>query len=461
MTDDYKYKPLEKRIIKEYNKIREKSKRKLLCHAPFASMRFTISGNIQVCCYNHLLLLGKYPEDKLIDAWNGEKAKLLKDFILNNDMRMGCGYCSEVIKTGNYRSVGAINYDNIKLSGNNWPTMLDFELGNNCNLECIMCNGENSALIRQKRENRIPYCPPYDDEFVTQLEPFIPHLTEVRFVGGEPFLIEINYKIWEKIIEINPACNIIVLTNGTILSERVKNILTKGNFNISVSSDGISPEIYEKIRVNADFSVFINNLSFFLNYSHSKNKPFCWNLCPQRLNWHEIPDIFSFCNNKNINIILHTIFFPPHTSLWNLPKIELEKIKSYLLKRKPAFSRFNKVHQQNLGFYKSLIKQIDNWIADKNKTKKSNSLNSSELKKELFSKISSYMTESKVFSEAYKNELIESYIKRLNKIFELMDNKSLIKVLTFMISFNIELIVAEIANSSDEKLKQRILTAAI
>ena len=42
-----------------------------------------------------------------------------------------------------------------------------------------------------------------------------------------------------------------------------------------------------------------------------------------------------------------------------------------------------------------------------------------------------------------------------------MDNKSLIKALTFMITFNIELIIAEIANSSDEKLKQRILTAAI
>ena len=331
MTDDYKYKPLEKRIIKEYNKIRNNSKCEVLCNAPFASMRFTISGNIQVCCYNHLLLLGKYPDDKLIDAWNGENSKLLKNSILNNDLRLGCGYCSEIIKSKNYKSVGANNYDYLKKSNNSWPTMLDFELGNNCNLECVMCNGENSALIRQNRENEIPYCPPYDDEFINQLEPFIPHLTEVRFVGGEPFLIEINYKIWEKIIEINPACNIIVLTNGTILSERVKNILTIGNFNISVSSDGISSEIYEKIRVNADFSVFINNLRFFLDYSHSKNKPFCWNLCPQRLNWHEIPDIFSFCNNENINIILHTIFFPPHTSLWNLPKIELEKIKSYLI----------------------------------------------------------------------------------------------------------------------------------
>ena len=153
MTDDYKYKPLEKRIIKEYNKIRNNSKCEVLCNAPFASMRFTISGNIQVCCYNHLLLLGKYPDDKLIDAWNGENSKLLKNSILNNDLRLGCGYCSEIIKSKNYKSVGANNYDYLKKSNNSWPTMLDFELGNNCNLECVMCNGENSALIRQNREN--------------------------------------------------------------------------------------------------------------------------------------------------------------------------------------------------------------------------------------------------------------------------------------------------------------------
>ena len=53
---------------------------------------------------------------------------------------------------------------------------------------------------------------PYDAAFVKQLEEFIPHLEEVKFYGGEPFLIEIYYEIWEKIMELNPKVRISVQT---------------------------------------------------------------------------------------------------------------------------------------------------------------------------------------------------------------------------------------------------------
>jgi hypothetical protein len=87
-------------------------------------------------------------------------------------------------------------------------------------------------------------------------------------------------------------------------------------------------------------------------------------------------------------------------------------------------------------------------------------INNEDLKSELYSKISIYISESKVFTESHKTELFELYKGKLDKIFELLDNKSLNKVLKFLISFNIELTIAEIENSSEDKLKQRILTAA-
>jgi molybdenum cofactor biosynthesis enzyme MoaA len=431
-----------------------------LCQAPFTSLRFTISGNVQACCYNRLLLLGKYPNNNLVDIWNGFNIKSLRESISVNDLSRGCGYCNEGIKTGNYYSIGAANYDYLKPTKINWPVMLDFELGNNCNLECIMCNGENSALIRKNRENEEPFLPPYDDEFVEQLESFIPHLSEARFVGGEPFLIEINYKIWEKIIEINPKCKIIVLTNSTILTDRIKLLLNKGNFNISISSDGISSEVYEKIRINADFLKFIENQNYFLQYSQTRNNSFFWNFCPQRLNWHEIPDFFAFCNKKNINIILHTIFFPPHTALWNLSRNELETIKTTITQNQPVFSKNNIVHKQNKEVFDSFCLQIENWIDNSKTIESSENINNEDLKSELYSKISIYISESKVFTESHKTELFELYKGKLDKIFELLDNKSLNKVLKFLISFNIELTIAEIENSSEDKLKQRILTAA-
>ena len=88
-----------------------------------------------------------------------------------------------------------------------------------------MCDGWSSSLLLKKK-CRLPQFPnPYDDDFITQLEEFIPHLEQAFFVGGEPFMIEIYFKIWEKIVETNPSCMISVQTNGTILNQKVKALL--------------------------------------------------------------------------------------------------------------------------------------------------------------------------------------------------------------------------------------------
>ena len=430
----------------------------ILCHAPFSTLRFSLSGNIYVCCFNRLQLLGKYPENKLIDVWNSEKITQIRNSIKNNDLGMGCGYCSEEIKTGNFRSVGAYNYNYLKLPDNNLPTMLDFELGNNCNLECIMCNGENSALIRQRREHQLPYPIIYDSNFVKQLEPFIQNLSEARFVGGEPFLIDINYQIWEKIIELNPKCKITILTNGTILNEKIKLLLSKGNFNISVSADGISKNTYEKIRINADYDIFMKNLTFFHKLSKQNKSAFFWNFCPMKENWHEIPELFSFCNRERINIVFHTVVFPPQMAVWNISCNELENIKSEIIKRKPKFNNLITVHKQNNDIYNSFIKQLENWISSKKNIDKSSNFDSQELINRFYIKIKTYMSESKVFTSSQGIELFETYKTKLDNIFNQIDNDSLNKVLIYMLSINIDLIIAEIANNTDEKLKQKIIT---
>ena len=111
----------------------------------------------------------------------------------------------------------------------------NFELSNICNLECVMCNGDYSSLIRKNREKRDELAIPYDEKFLLQLEEYIPFLEEVKFYGGEPFLIELYYGIWEKIIRLNPAVRISVQTNATVLNRRVNEVLSKTNFHINVS----------------------------------------------------------------------------------------------------------------------------------------------------------------------------------------------------------------------------------
>lgn len=164
----------------------------------------------------------------------------MKDYSLFKE----CNICKADLEIGAFDEVSAKHFDSLPIHPS-YPTMMEFLLTNTCNLECVMCKGEFSSLIRQNREKLPPIANVYDDAFISQLRPFIPHLREVRFSGsGEAFLIDANYKIWDMILEINPQCLIMVQTNGTVLNSRIKDLLIRGNFQIGVSLDSLKKEVF-------------------------------------------------------------------------------------------------------------------------------------------------------------------------------------------------------------------------
>lgn len=308
-----------------------KTTKKVECYAPFRSLRFNHSGNVLACCFNRGNILGKFPEQSIQEIWFGNNVSNLQQAISVNDYSLGCQSCEKSIMCNNRELSGAAQYDYLQ----NWeqhqdyPTMFDFELGSTCNFECIMCSGEYSTAIRVNREKQKPYYSPYEEHselFVQQLIPFIPHLREMRFIGGEPFLMKVYYDIWDKVIELNPGIVLNVLTNGSILNKRVQAMLQKGNFKISVSIDSLVKNTYESIRKNGDFDQVMNNVEFFSYLMKEQGHIMNFNLCVMRQNWTEIPDYFHYCNANRIQVVLHTVKFPNHCSIWNLPVEELEKI---------------------------------------------------------------------------------------------------------------------------------------
>jgi len=445
-----------KNNITQYKK-KYSNKYKTICIAPLLSLRFTVSGNVQVCCFNRLYTIGKYPENSLTDIINSNTLKQIKSKIENDDLSFGCEYCYNLISNKLYDSVGAKNYnylDNYSINAG-FPVMMDFEIGNNCNLECVMCNGENSALIRQNREGKTPYKVPYTDNFVSELEYYIPHLKEARFVGGEPFMIDLNYKIWEKIIKINPTCKIIILTNGTILNDRIKELIEKGNFNISISADGINKLTYESIRINAKHEIFLNNFYYYLNYAKRNNYIMNFNFCPMSLNWKEIPEVFNFCNKEQLKVIIHTVYFPPHIALWSLETNKLLEILNFLKQNTPKTKIFNKIHKENNSAYYSLIKQLEKWIsiAEKNNY---NNLNDSELESLFFNKLQNYINNSKYFAINDKVDIYKTYSESFRNIFNKIDTIEKTKLYIFLNSFSIELLIAELINNDSNKIIDRL-----
>lgn len=351
----------EPELVAGYNTTRTAAVHKTFCRAPSVNMYFTQDGKVKVCCNNFHYVIGRYPEQSISEIWNSKEAESLRAKMRQFDLSAGCDVCEYDFKHRNFNQVPARHFDGVPAK-QGYPGMMEFLLTNSCNLECVMCRGENSSLIRKNREKLPPIVNPYGKEFLEQLEPFIPYLHETRFSGsGEAFSIDLYYEIWDMIIERNPNCLIMVQTNGTILTARGKEMLERGNFEIGVSIDSLQKETYESIRLNARLDKVMANIRYFHAYSQRKNNKFSLSACIMRQNWRELPAFINFCNELNAAATLHKVWWPREYALYNLPEAELAAIYNELSGFEPPGNTPVELH--NRRHYKYFVSVVKDWMA--------------------------------------------------------------------------------------------------
>ena len=357
-------------ILAEYNTIRQTKNTSMFCHAPFTSMNFEQNGNVTVCCYNRTYLLGCYPNKTLKKIWYGQEANGLRHYMKKNDLPEGCEICHAQFLSKDFGGLRAQFYDNLAEAqypeddGNLllMPKVMEFEISNVCNLECTMCSGYWSSAIRSNREKLPPLKSPYDEDFVRQLEVFIPYLSEARFLGGEPFLIKTYYQIWDLIIRLNPAIAVSITTNGTVLNTRVKEVVEHLRAWIVMSIDSLDKENYERIRANAKFDQVMENFHFFRDYTKRNNRGMTIAVCPMRSNWHEMPRFLDFCNQHGVRLFFNTVLRPEEASLMSMRLDDLSTVVNYL--RSVKLTEETEIHVHNNATYLDLIKQISSYRGD-------------------------------------------------------------------------------------------------
>jgi MoaA/NifB/PqqE/SkfB family radical SAM enzyme len=222
-----------------------------------------------------------------------------------------------------------------------------------------MCSGIVSSTIRKCRENLPPLENHYDAEFVNQLSEFLPHAKEIKFYGGEPFLIDTYYQIWDKLLAINSKAKLHVVTNGTVLTDKVRNYLKKLNFTITVSFDALNKELFESIRVGADFDKVKANI---LEYNHLLGgKGLSLSLTPMKSNCREVPAVIDFCNTMNATINLSFVENPADMALWTMPSIELKELEIFY--NAHQFSKHFGVNSDyNIKAFNQFVNQIGIYI---------------------------------------------------------------------------------------------------
>ncbi len=314
--------------LKKYYRIRKINRKESFCYAPFVSLYFSFNGNIFPCHNNNTWPLGNISKQSILEIWNSQNIKTYRKHLKKNQLNeIGCLQCSKDLNLGNYHAINALRYDYWSIFKDQpMPTVMGFRFSDVCNLKCVMCL--SNSFTRGCNVNDPAMV--YDDSFFKQMELFIPHLKYTFFLGGDPFIEPLNYTLWEMITKTNPECKISVQTNGTILNDRIKNILQKGNFDINVSIDSVNKSLFESIRVNSDFDKVLENIEFFRNYCSIKKTLFSSCFTPMRMNWQEIPDFIRIYNKTNNAVWFNKYYFPARYGLWTLSSKSLSEIISIL-----------------------------------------------------------------------------------------------------------------------------------
>ncbi len=365
-------------IIAQYNATREPKATGKLCYAPFANMNFEQNGDVTACCFNRTHVLGSYPTMSLLDIWFSEKANELREYIDANDLGGGCEICAKQLLAHNFMGSRARGFDqsatstlnNIpeklrnKLKHGQWqqmPRSMEFELSNTCNLECVMCHGYFSSSIRKNREHLPPIHQPYDAAFVEQLKPFLPFLNEAKFLGGEPFLIDTYYQIWEAIAEFNPNINIYITTNATIYNNKVRTLLNRLRVNPVISIDSLVEDTYNAIRKNASFTRVMENIGHLRAYCQERGTQLSFAVCPMTLNKNELPSMVHYANREGIRLFFNTVFQPEIYSLKFLPDVELAKLIDQY--KAADLANDTEIARHNASVFNDLIHQLEAWLA--------------------------------------------------------------------------------------------------
>ncbi|SFO34188.1 radical SAM additional 4Fe4S-binding SPASM domain-containing protein [Pseudobutyrivibrio sp. UC1225] len=121
----------------------------------------------------------------------------------------------------------------------NFPLQVDIDVTNECNFNCEYCTAKFRKNIK-------------DELSANEIEKIVDELYEMgvlsfNFAGGEPLLKKGIYKILKHAIAL-PCTDITMVSNGSLIDNKLNDILEYPNFHLVVSLDNISSSVNEKYR---------------------------------------------------------------------------------------------------------------------------------------------------------------------------------------------------------------------
>jgi sulfatase maturation enzyme AslB (radical SAM superfamily) len=357
------------------------------CAIPFVSMVVNTDATVQPCCMmqrnTHRLKddNGKVLtiNEKLSDSWNSNEMKFIRTEMVSGNKLVGCKVCYLQESSGRTSNRQYANsewsnklgskhmfdlIDKAVLNGGELDyslAYLDLRLGNLCNLKCRMCSPFNSSQIAKEHmelekkdeaykvvwaktfgrfDSRINDVQSwFERDFLwDQIIDLIPSLKKVYMTGGEPTLIQNNFKFMNECIRKGRRDIVLFFnTNCTNVNKKFTSLIGQfGRVNINASVDGVgavndyirSPSHWEQISANVETLAQMPNVHLGLTPTVQVYNVF--NLV-DTLKW---VDTLNTKYRKNIFVDFLINVHPSHLSVTILPDEIRNKVANDLIEYK-------------------------------------------------------------------------------------------------------------------------------
>lgn len=171
------------------------------------------------------------------------------------------------------------------------PRRMIVTLSTRCNARCVMCEVRRSSWD-------IP------EKTLGEIRAWFPYLESIAWQGGEVFFLDFFREIFEAALKF-PRLRQTIVSNGLLLDERWIEKIAGANMELALSIDGVTPDVYEKIRAGSKFDRLFANVRA-LNEARKRAGPglsLRMHTVVMRSNMHQIEDFVDLAHENGFDAL--------------------------------------------------------------------------------------------------------------------------------------------------------------
>lgn len=333
------------------------------CALPFAHTLINVQGTYQICCRHptpkeHAININHAP----LEQWKKSKYYLqVKDSFLKNEKHPGCKNCWDLESLGqqSMRKRTSKDFQIMKVNKQSDRLYhLEIQLGNLCNLSCLMCSEMySSAISAENKKLGIKILEQKDltwtgTAFINLNKILTLHPRIISIAGGEPlYSKQLLTLLHDLPVSFCKRTVLNINTNATVWHDHWEQVMQKFKLvRFTFSLDG-TMGLYEYIRYPSSWNTVMHNIQQIVKMHNVKSQVNC---VVQNLNICYLSDIIKWCRDNNIWITLSQLSNPSFLRLTNLPP----SLKTQAITNLEKCQTFDNLSAHTAEFVKSCQTQL-------------------------------------------------------------------------------------------------------